>query len=49
MNLSANQFAARSQIISFIVGFIKSTIIFIMCLGVLNCPFVPAVDNLDNK
>ena len=31
------------------VGFINSTIILIICLGVLNCPFVPAVDNFERR
>ena len=40
---------AGSTIISSGVGFISSTIILIICLGVLNCPFVPAVDNLESR
>src|SRR5699024_1879912 len=41
--------AAGSTIVSWGVGFIRATIISIICLGVLNCPFVPELCNLDNK
>lgn len=40
---------AGSIIISAGVGFIRFTIILIICLGVLNWPLVPDVESLDNK
>lgn len=38
-----------SQIISSGFGCINSTIMRIICLGVLNCPFTPAVASLESK